>query len=326
MLFLNTTLDGLKMGLCFAIIALGVYISYSILDFPDLSVDSTFPLGGVCSTVLMLRAGVPAPIAILAAFPIGMAAGALTGFLHVKCKITKLLAGIITMTGLLSVNLALTQFLTKSGYTTSIFSYRSENLKGIFSYDFINGFSRQGQTLFRIGMLVLIVIAVKLLMDLFLRTKMGYMLKATGGNEQLVISLGHDSGTYKILGLALANGLVAMSGALYSQLYMSYDNTSGNGKVVLALASVIIGMAVFGGMKRVNGTTAVIFGAIIYSLCLNYLVLLDKNGIYLKLFNAVLFALILIFHDRIAAMFNRRHAKVMTTIDNEILEEKRGDA
>ena len=135
---------------------------------------------------------------------------------------------------------------------------------------------------------------------------MGYMLRATGDNETLVVSLGKDSGLYKILGLALANGFVAVSGALYSHLYMQYDNTCGSGKVVLALASVIIGIAVFSKIKIVKDTTAVIFGAIVYSLCLNYLVLVDTNGIYLKILNATLFALILIFNEKTSSFFNRK--------------------
>ena len=102
MLFFSTTIDGLQMGLCYAVLALGVYISYSILDFPDLSVDGTFPLGGVCCTIFMLKLGMPALPAVLLSFFAGLAAGALTGVLHVKFNISKLLSGIIVMTGLLS--------------------------------------------------------------------------------------------------------------------------------------------------------------------------------------------------------------------------------
>lgn len=298
MLFFATTIDGLQMGLCFAVLALGVYISYSILDFPDLSVDGTFPLGGVCCTILMLKLGIPALPAILLSFFAGLAAGAVTGVLHVKFNISKLLSGIIVMTALLSVTLALTMLLTKTGLTTTIFSFRSENLESLFS----GGFSKLLGTGNRDYMILvtelLFVIAVKLVIDLFLKTKLGYMVRATGNNEKLVVSLGKDSGTYKILGIALANGFVAMSGALYANLYSQYDNSSGSGKVVMALASVIIGMAVFSKIRIFSDTTAVIFGAVIYSLCLNYLVLVDTNGIYLKLLNAVMFALILIFNSK----------------------------
>lgn len=303
MLFFATTIDGLQMGLCFAVLALGVHISYSILDFADLSVDSTFPLGGVCCTIFMLRLGLNPLLALLITFVIGMLAGSLTSLLHVKFNISKLLSGIIVMTGLLSVNLALTKLLTRTGQTTTIFSYRSENIKGVFGGEFVEIFGKEAKDYVILGILLLFVLAVKLIIDLFLKTKMGYMLKATGSNERLVVSLGKNVGFYKILGLALANGFVAVSGGLYANLYMQYDNTCGSGKVVLALASVIIGTAVFSRIRFIKDTTAVIFGAIIYSLCLNYLVLVDTNGIYLKLLNAVMFALILIFNEKTRYLF-----------------------
>lgn len=305
-LFFGTTIDGLQMGLCFAVIALGVYISYSILDFPDLSVDGTFPLGGVVSTVFMLKIGMNPLLAIILSFFVGMIAGAVTGVLHVKFKISNLLSGIIVMTALLSVNLALTKFLTRTGYTTTIFSYRSENLEGIFSGKLAELFGKGAKDYMVIAMLFVIVIVLKTAVDLFLKTKAGYMLRATGDNERVAVTLAKNAGNYKIFGLALANGFVAMSGAIYSQLFMSYDNNSGTGKAVLALASVIIGTAIFSNIKFIKDTTAVVIGAIVYSLCLNYLVLVDKDGIYLKLLNAVLFALILIFNNKISAFLHKR--------------------
>lgn len=297
------------MGLCFAVLALGLYISYSILDFPDLSVDGIFPFGGVVSTVLMLRLGLHPAAAVLASFAAGAAAGCITGILHVKFRISKLLSGIIMMTAFLSVNLAMTKLITVGGYTTTIFSYKSESLSDLFHGSFISGFDRDVQEYMIIAILLLFVVISKLLIDIFLKTKLGYMLRATGDNEKLVTSLGRDPGNYKILGLAVANGFVAVSGALYSQLYASYDNNCGSGKAVLALASVIIGCALFSGSRRIKDTTAVIFGAIVYSLCLNYLVLIDKEGIYLKLLNAVLFTLILIFNDRLSDIRTRLHGR-----------------
>ena len=306
MLFFATTIDGLQMGLCFAVLALGVYISYSILDFPDLSVDGTFPLGGVVCTILMLKLGMPALLAILISFFAGLAAGAVTGVLHVKFNISKLLSGIIVMTALLSVTLALTKLLTRTGLTTTIFSFRSENLSGIFSGKAAGLLGAANRDYMILIIELVFVIAVKIIIDLFLKTKLGYMLKATGDNEMLVVSLGKDSGTYKILGIALANGFVSMSGALYANLFSQYDNSCGSGKVVMALASVIIGMAVFSKIRFMSDTTAVIFGAVVYSLCLNYLVLVDTNGIYLKLLNAVMFAIILIFNDKTSSFVSRR--------------------
>ncbi len=302
MLFFSTTIDGLQMGLVFAVLALGVYISYSILDFPDLSVDGTFPLGGVICTILMLKLGINPILATILTFISGLIAGTITGILHVKFKITSLLAGIIVMTGLLSVTLALTQLLTRTGQTTTIFSFRSENLTGIFGGEALTSLDSDIRDYVILAILALIVIVVKIIIDLFLKTKLGYMIKATGDNENLVVTLGKNVGNYKILGLALANGFVSVSGALYAHLYMQYDNTCGTGKVVLALASVIIGLAVFSKIRICKDTTAVIFGAIIYSLCLNYLVLVDTNGIYLKLLNATLFAMILIFNEKVKSL------------------------
>ncbi len=293
MLFLNTTIYGVQLGLCYALIALGMYIAYAVLDFPDLTTDGSFPLGGVVGTILIYRLGLPPLLALVGAFVAGMLCGALTGALHVKCHITKLLSGIIVMTALLSVTLALTAVLTGTGFTTTNFSYTANGIAGLFNTD--KGVLGDGPIVL---ILLGIVVAVKILMDLFFKTKAGFMLTATGNNETLVTSLGRDVGYYKIQGLALANGLCAFGGALYAQLTMNYDNTCGSGKVVLALASVIIGLALFSKARRVRPTTAVIVGAVIYALCLNYFTILDPNGTYLKIMNAVCFAAILILNNQ----------------------------
>ena len=256
--------------------------------------------------MLMLKLGMPPVPAIMLSFLFGFLAGIVTGILHVKFRISKLLCGIIVMTAMLSVTLALTQLLTRNGMTTTIFSFRSEQLESIFSGEFVQLLGNGNRDYMILLIELIVVLAVKVLIDLFFKTKLGYMLRATGDNEKLVVSLGKDVGNYKILGLALANGFVAVSGAVYANLYSSYDNDSGSGKVVLALASVIIGMAVFSRLRHIKDTTAVIFGAIIYSLCLNYLVLVDSEGIYLKLLNAVMFALILIFNDKIVSFMAKR--------------------
>lgn len=307
-LFLHTTADGLQMGLCFAVLALGVYLSYAILDFPDLTVDGSFPLGGVVGSVLLLRAGFHPAAVLPFAFLAGATAGAVTGLLHVRGRISPLLSGIITMTGLLSVNLALTALLSDTGTPTTIFSYRGAGIAGIFHLPPLSLVPAAYRDAAVFGLLLLSVLLCKGLLDAFLATRLGFLLRAAGENEQVVRALGRDPGHMKILGLSLANGLSALSGALYAQLSMQYDNNVGSGKVVLGLASVIIGCALLGRMGRLRGTTAVIFGAAVYSLCLNYLVLIDKNGIYLKLLNALLFTLILLTGDRLRA---RRAARAV---------------
>lgn len=294
MLFLNTTLYGVQLGLCYALIALGMYIAYSVLDFPDLTTDGSFPLGGVVGTILIYRAGFPPLLALIGAFAAGMLTGALTGVLHVKCGISKLLSGIIVMTALLSVTLALTTVLTGTGFTITNFSYTAYGFGGLFNT--ADGVMKPGMIIL---ILAVIVLAIKLLLDLYFQTRAGFMLTAAGNNETLITYLGKDVGFYKILGLAIANGLVAFGGALYAQLTMNYDNTCGTGKVVLALASVIIGLAIFSRARFVKPTTAVIVGAIIYSLCLNYFTILDPNGTYLKIMNAACFAVILIINNQL---------------------------
>lgn len=292
MLFLNTTLYGVQLGLCYAVVALGMYIAYSVLDFPDLTTDGSFPLGGVIGTVLLYRCGFHPLLALIGAFIAGMLAGAVTGALHVKFGVSKLLSGIIVMTALLSVTLAFTKLLTGNGFTVTNFSYTVNGFYGLFNSE--KGSLSDGAV---IAVLIVIVAVIKLLLDLYFKTKSGFMLRAAGNNETLITYLGKSSGFYKVLGLALANGLAALGGALYAQLTKNYDNTSGTGKVVLALASVIIGQALFSKVKLVRPTTAVIIGAVIYSLCLNYFTLVDTDGTYLKLMNAACFAVILIVNS-----------------------------
>lgn len=292
-LFLSTTLSGLELGLVYAVAALGMYIAYSVLDFPDLTADGSFPLGGVVSSILLYRTGLPPVAALLFAALAGAACGALTGVLHARFRITPLLSGIIVMTALLSVTLGLTTFLSPGGTTLVYFSYITNGVRGLFNPD--------GGPLARWVVLLILfgaVAVVKVLLDLFFRTRLGHLLIATGDNPGLVTSLGRDPGIYKILGLAIANGLVALGGALFAGMRLQYDNTSGSGIVVLTLASVIIGTVLFSRARRVRATTATVAGALIYALCLNYFVLLDPNGIYLKVMNAVAFACILIIYGR----------------------------
>lgn len=311
MLFFNTTVDGVQLGLCYAIIALGMYIAYSVLDFPDLTTDGTFPLGGVVGTILIYRLGFPPLLALVGSFAAGMVMGALTGIMHVKFGISKLLSGIIVMTALLSITLALTTVLTGNGYTTTNFSYTAYGFGGLFNTE--DGVLSEGAV---VAILAALVLVIKILLDVFFKTKSGFMLKATGNNETLITYLGKDAGFYKILGLAIANGLVAFGGSLYAQLTMNYDNTSGSGKVVLSLASVIIGLAIFSKAKFVKDTTAVIVGAVIYSLCLNYFTLIDQNGTYLKIMNAACFAVILIINNQLKK--NRVKAKKNAPIKAEV--------
>ncbi|MCQ2454956.1 MAG: ABC transporter permease [Clostridia bacterium] len=305
-LILNTGIDGIKLGLCYAIVAMGMYIAYSVLDFPDLTADGSFPLGGVVGTIILYRFSLNPIFALLGGFVCGAVAGMVTGILHVKFNISKLLSSIITMTALLSVTLALTKLLTKTEFTTVNFSYTANGFSGLFN----NGNEVLSNTKIIIILLVCVV-AIKILLDLFFSTKLGFMLTATGNNESVVNSLGKDCGFYKILGLGIANGLMGLSGALYAQLTRNYDNTCGSGKVVLALASVIIGLSLFSKIRFVKPTTAVIIGGIIYSLALNYFTIIDSDGTYLKIMNAACFAIILIVNNGLKKNRVKKAAKTV---------------
>ena len=292
MVAINVLLNILQQGLCYAIVALGVYISYKVLNFPDLTVDSSFPLGGVVS-IFLISNGCPYVLAIILAFVSGAIAGGITGFLHVKFKINGLLSGIITMTALLSINIALSKGRTLVPYNNS---------KTLFNNNFISlfGDNLRVQAIGNIIILLIIVVIVKIVLDLFLQTKRGFMLRAIGNNEQMGTSLGVNIGLYKILGLVLANGMVGLAGAIYGQYMRYFDNTSGTGMVVIALASVIIGVAIFRKAKLIKGTTAAIVGALIYTAALNIVIALGVPTTYLKLFMALAFALVLILNTYLA--------------------------
>ena len=283
MFFLNQTGTVLEMGFIYAVVALGVYITYKILDFPDLSVDGTFPLGGVVFAVLV-TAGCPWAAAMIVSFASGCAAGLVTGFLHVKLRINGLLAGIITMTALVSVN-----YIIAGGPMVS-FSQETTMLHN----PFVDGFPRLARIFVQVGLTLVLLAVCKILLDLYLKTKSGFLLRATGDNPQMVTQLGKNIDNYKMLGLSLANGLVALAGSLYCQYNSVFNSSMGTGTVVIALACVIIGCVISKHIRVMKDTTGVIVGAVIYYAILTVAMLLLGSE-YTQLIVAVLFVLVLIF-------------------------------
>lgn len=271
-------------GLIFAILALGVYITYKILDFPDLSVDGTFPLGAAV-TAVMITKGVNPFLTLPVAFLCGAFAGMLTGLIHVKLKVRDLLAGIIISTALYTVNLRIAG---KSN--VPFFSKDTIFTSGIIGKLFGN----MDTTVVKIIVVAIIVLIIKILLDLYLKTRSGYLLRATGDNSTLVTSLGKDKGLVKILGLSLANGLAALAGCIYAQDASYFDASMGTGMVMLGLASVIIGISVFGRMQVMKPTTAVIIGSVIYKLCIAVAIAAGLVASDLKLVYSVLFLIILV--------------------------------
>lgn len=279
-------------GLIYSLMALGVYITYSILDFPDLSVDSTFPFGAAV-TAAAIVAGVPAWLTLPLAFLAGALAGTVTGLIHVKLKVRDLLSGIIVMTGLYSINLLV------AGNKANLPIYSQEN---IFENRLTASLSNRMYDVTVAVILLAIVIVVKLLLDLYLRTRSGLLLRAAGDNETLVTALAKDKGTVKIIGLALANGLAALAGCVYCQQQGFFEISVGTGTIVTGLASVIIGTKLFAKIGFLRTTTAVIMGAVLYKACTSLTMNLVQNfGLNTsinKFVTAAMFLIILVLSDR----------------------------
>lgn len=256
----------LEQGLLFSLVSIGVYITYKILDFPDLSVDSTFPLGAAISAALLVN-GVNPWISIIIATLGGALAGGITAFLHVKLKITNLMAGILVMIGLYSINL---------------------RIMGKANVPLFNTPNLFKSSIPAIVVILIMVIVVKILLDLYLKTKSGFLLVAVGDNEQVVSSLGVNKDLVKVLGLMISNALVALAGALTAQYQGFSDVGMGTGTVVMGLAAVIIGTSLFERLSFVKVTTLSILGAIIYKAAIAIVLKLGLNANDLKLMTAII--------------------------------------
>lgn len=259
-------LGTLEQSFIFAIMVLGVYLSYKILDFPDMTVDGSFPLGGAVASAILIKGGNPI-LALVAATLCGAIAGLITGMIHVKLKVTNLLAGIIVMTGLYSVNL---RVMGKSNIP--LFS-----VKHLFNGNMIP-----------IVTLVILLILAKITIDYLLKTKFGFALKALGDNETLVISLGIDEKKLKIYGLMIANSFVALSGAILAQYQGFADVGMGTGTIITGLASIIIGEAIFKKRSFISMSMTVILGTIIYRTIIAMSLKLGMNASDLKLITSIL--------------------------------------
>lgn len=273
----------LEQGLIYGIMALGVYITYKILDFPDLSVDGTFPLGAAI-TAALIKSGMNPYLTLLVSFIVGLAAGICTGLIHVKFKVRDLLSGIIVMTGLYTVNLYIAG-------TNNVPLFSEET---IFRNSMISSiFGEKIPMWLNTGIILIIVIICKILLDLYMKSQSGFLLRAVGDNDVIVTALAKDKGNVKILGLAIANGLVALSGSVFAQQSRVFDISMGTGALVIGLASVIIGFSFFKQVSFVKTTTAVIIGSIFYKACVA-LALKFAGATATKLITAILFLTILI--------------------------------
>ena len=273
----------LEEGLIYAILALGVLITYRILDFPDLTVDSSFPLGAAVSAILTVN-GMHPVLTLLMATLAGAAAGLVTGLIHVKCRVRDLLSGIITMTGLYSINLRI------AGRANLPFF----NMDTLFDNALVDSLPAALAPWSKVLVVLVIVLVVKVLLDLFMNTKAGFLLRAEGDNPAVVATLARAGGLVKIEGLIIANALVALSGAVMAQKNRVFEISMGTGAIVFGLAAVIIGTNIFKNRQKVNSSTAAIVGSIIYKACVALALSMGLVPQDLKLVTAALFLIILV--------------------------------
>ena len=288
--FINALPGAISQGLIWGIMAIGLYITYRILNLSDLTVDGSFCTGGVVCVILMVN-GWNVWAAMLGAMVAGMLTGLVTGFFHTKCGIPAILAGILTQLGLWSVNLAIMGMKANTALNVNNFDllvslrYLQEVTKGKRPF--------YDHPIFVVGLVTAGVIGI---MYWFFGTERGCSIRATGANENMARAQGINTNVNKVLGLALANGLVALSGALLSQ-YQSYAEINmGRGAIVIGLASIILGEVAFGRLFRnfALKLLSVSIGSIVYYIVIQAVIsLLKIDSNYLKLISALIVAVFL---------------------------------
>ena len=288
--FINALPGAVSQGMIWGIMAIGLYITYRVLEVSDLTVDGSFCTGG-CVCVMMILAGCNVWVAMLGAFLAGMLTGLATGFFHTKCGIPAILAGILTQLGLWSVNLAILGMKANQGMNVNNYDllvslrYLQEVNKGTRPF--------YDHPIFVVGLVTVGVIGI---LYWFFGTELGASIRATGANQNMARAQGINTSRNVVLGLVVANGLVALSGALLSQ-YNSYSEINmGRGAIVIGLASIIIGESIFGNLFRnfALKLLSVSFGSIIYYIVIQFVIsVLKIDSNYLKLLSALIVAVFL---------------------------------
>ncbi len=274
----------LEQGSLYSILTLGVMISYQILGISDLSVDGTYPLGAVISAVL-IKNGFSPWISLLFAFIGGGLAGSVTGILNTKLKISNLLSGILVMTALYSINLVI------AGGRSNLPLLQEKTLFDNFIFDKIGTTPYQ-----KVIVLFLIIFGLKLVIDWLFSTRLGYLFKLVGDNENLISELGHNPETIKIIGLAVSNSLVALSGGVAVSLSRYYDISIGTGMIILGLSSGILGVTLL-KKSKFKLTSMVIVGAIIYRFIVALAIRYGLQPQYLRLVTVIIFIATLLLNQ-----------------------------
>ena len=300
---LIASMGAIEIGLIFGLVALGVYLSFRVINFPDLTVDGSFPLGGAVAAALIV-AGIDPFAATAAAVVAGSAAGALTAWLNVRLRIMQLLASILVMIALYSINL---RIMGKPNVALI-------NDPTVFSrFEFVG----LPEYVLKPLVLMVIVIAAKILIDLFFASETGLAMRATGGNPRMARAQGISTDRQTIVGLGLSNAMVALAGALFVQSQGGADISMGIGTIVIGLAAVIIGETILPARSLVVTTAACIVGALLYRFFIALALNSDFIGLQaqdLNLVTAVLvaFALLVPAYKRKLARLLPGRAKAAT--------------
>ncbi len=264
----NVWLGAVAQGLGFGAVALGVYLTFRVLDFPDLTIDGSFPMGAAVASALILN-GYDAYATLPLAFFAGALAGTATGLIHTYLKINGLLASILVLTGAFTINL---RIMGQSNIPLlneeTVFSPYRPFFRELFIERWDNAWVRVHSNIMAIAVFLVIIVVLKLALDWFLHTELGLSVRATGDNPQMIRALGVNTDRMKILGLALSNGMVGLSGALLAQYQGFADVNSGAGLIIAGLAAVIIGETLFGRKTVARATAAVVLGMIVYRLAI----------------------------------------------------------
>jgi putative ABC transport system permease protein len=260
----NVWLGALAQGLGFGAVAIGVYLTFRVLDFPDLTIDASFPLGAAVAAAFLIDGGNPT-LSLFLAFIAGALAGMATGLIHTRLKINGLLASILVLTGTFTVTLrTMGQANIPLLNAPTIFVPFKPFFRDLFVEQWGQQWVRVHSNVMAILIFFVIIALLKLVVDWFLHTEQGLALRATGDNPQMIQALGVNTDRMKIVGLAISNGLIGVSGAIMAQYQGFADVNSGAGLIIAGLAAVIIGETLFGSSPLTRATTAVILGMIVY--------------------------------------------------------------
>lgn len=284
MQLLNVTYGAIEVGVIWGVMALGVFLTYRILDYADLTVDGSLTMGGAVAATVISNGG-NAFFGLLLALAAGMLAGGATAFLHTKLKIPSLLAGILTQQGLYSINLHIMGgWQGKANVSLLHMPTMFTQLEELTGWDV---------TFATLVMGIVLLTVIILVLWWFLNTEKGFALRATGINQRMIRAQGVNTDNMIILGLMLSNGIVAMGGALIAQMQGFSDVSSGTGAIVIGLAAVIIGEVLFGKKTLARNMIAVVLGSVVYRIFIALVLLRGLPPVDLKLFTAILVAIAL---------------------------------